>query len=190
MSFAYSIPQDILFAIWFFLPAGLANCTPIFVAKIPILKNWSYPLDCYLLFRGKRLFDNHKTIRGFITGILVAIAVIFLQKYLYSKFVFIHSFVFINYETINSWIFGILSGLGALGGDATKSFFKRQKGIPSGQLWFPFDQLDYIIGGIITTVFYIPLPINLYITLTIVWFILHLISTRIGYLFRLKQSPM
>lgn len=184
------ILNNILFVLWFFLPAGIANCTPIFVAKIPLFKNWSYPLDNYLSFNGKRIFGNHKTIRGVIFGIIAAIVVAFLQQYIYLKFSFVHSFVFINYETINPWIFGILSGFGALGGDAIKSFFKRQNNIQSGKTWFPFDQLDYILGGIITTAFYIPLSIPLYAVLTMVWFFLHIISTRIGYLLTLKQSPM
>jgi hypothetical protein len=65
--------RDILFVIWFFLPAGLANVAPIFAAKLPYLKTLTFPLDGYITFRGKRLLGEHKTLRGVISGILVGI---------------------------------------------------------------------------------------------------------------------
>lgn len=171
MSFFYSILQDILFAIWFFLPAGIANSTPIFANHIPIIKKWSYPLDFYLYFRGRRIFGDHKTLRGFISGIIASIGVAFFQQW------------------PNPLLFGLLCGAGALTGDAIKSFFKRQLGIPSGKMWFPFDQLDYIFGGIIFTWFVFPLPLEKYVAITIVWFLLHIAASRIGHLLRLKTVP-
>ena len=43
--------KDILFVLWFFLPAGLANMAPIFAARLPYLRKLSFPLDCYATFR-------------------------------------------------------------------------------------------------------------------------------------------
>jgi len=62
------IIKNALFVVWFFLPAGLANMTPIFAAKLPYLSRWSFPLDGYATFRGKRVFGSHKTIRGVLTS--------------------------------------------------------------------------------------------------------------------------
>lgn len=182
--------SDILFALWFFLPVGLANCTPIFAAHAPFLKQISYPLDFYTTLRGKRLLGDHKTVRGVITGILVAIVVVYLEKYIYLNSLFVQNLIPITYEKINPFVFGILAGIGALLGDAVKSFFKRQLDIPTGKRWFPFDQLDYIVGGIILTVFYIPLSIKMYGIIIVVWFLLHLGATRIGHLMGLKQSSI
>ena len=52
------IIKDALFVVWFFLPVGLANMTPIFAAKMSYLKRWSFPLDGYATFRGKRVFGS------------------------------------------------------------------------------------------------------------------------------------
>jgi hypothetical protein len=57
--------KDILFALWFFLPAGLANAAPVFANKIPGSEWLAVPIDGGKHFRGKRITGNHKTIRGF-----------------------------------------------------------------------------------------------------------------------------
>lgn len=181
--------DQIFFALWFFLPVGIANCTPIFASKIPLLNQWAYPIDFYQTYRGKRIFGDHKTIRGLLTGILTAILTIAIQQYLYNNTNIIKTFVYIDYTILNPFIFGTTCAVGALGGDAVKSFFKRQFGIASGKKWFPFDQLDYIIGGIIATSFFIRLSEFEYITIVLIWFFLHIISSKIGYFLKLKSVP-
>lgn len=181
--------DQIFFAIWFFLPVGIANCTPIIVSKIPILKQWSQPIDFYQTYREKRILGNHKTIRGLFTGILAAILMVILQQYLYSNTSIIKTFVSIDYSMLNPVIFGTVCAIGALLGDMAKSFIKRQFSIPPGSRWFPFDQLDYIIGGIIATSFVIRLSFFEYGLIVIVWFILHIVSSKIGYFLKLKSVP-
>lgn len=181
--------RELFFSLWFFLPVGIANCSPIFAAKIPILQKWSYPLDCYLTFRGKRILGNHKTIRGLVIGIIFGIVTSYLLLYLYKSFPFITSLVTINYQQINPSILGFLSAVGALGGDITKSFIKRQYGIASGHRWFPFDQIDYIVGGIIATSLIVQLTFFEYILIILVWFCLHIASSKIGYFLKLKNVP-
>ncbi|MBE3559952.1 MAG: CDP-archaeol synthase [Ktedonobacteraceae bacterium] len=182
--------NDLLFVLWFFLPAGLANMMPILVARLPLLKKLDFPLDCYATFRHKRVFGSHKTIRGFLSGILAGILTTYLQVFLYSRVPFIQSFVSIDYTTLNAWLFGLLASGGALTGDALRSFFKRQMDIAPGKTWFPFDQLDYIIGGVLFTVFYIQLTLWQYLLLFAIWFLLHPLSTFIGYQLKLKESPI
>jgi len=181
---------NILFALWFFLPAGLSNTTPVIVAKIPFLKNYNYPIDFKKSFRGKRIFGDHKTIRGFITGMIVAVIVSMLEVNIYSNNEFVRSVVRIDYSQINPLILGLLSGFGALSGDAIKSFFKRRAGVQPGKAWIPFDQIDYIIGGILLTLPYIRLELSEYIVVFIVWTILHPFSTVTGYLLKLKSQPI
>ena len=48
--------ENILFALWFFLPAGIANVAPIFAAKWRLLESLNKPLDFGQTFRGKRIF--------------------------------------------------------------------------------------------------------------------------------------
>ena len=68
--------KEILFALWFFLPAGIANMSPILVANLPGLKRLKAPMDFGLTFRGQRVFGTHKTWRGFVVGIIAATLVL------------------------------------------------------------------------------------------------------------------
>jgi len=85
---------------------------------------------------------------------------------------------------------GTLSGLGALAGDAIKSFFKRQVNVPPGKSWVPFDQIDYIVGGIVFTMFYIRLTPMDYLWLFLLWSLMHPFTTFLGFVLRLKKSPL
>src|SRR3989344_1232844 len=161
--------ENILFALWFFLPAGIANVAPIFAAKWRLLESLNKPLDFGQTFRGKRILGDNKTIRGLIVGIIIGSTAGLLFQ--------------------NSLLFGFLLSIGALGGDAFKSFVKRQVGIPSGKTWFPFDQLDYIIGALLLSTLHVQLTAAQYIAVIIVWFTIHIIASITGYLFRYKSSP-
>jgi CDP-2,3-bis-(O-geranylgeranyl)-sn-glycerol synthase len=81
-------------------------------------------------------------------------------------------------------------GFGALLGDAIESFFKRQARVKPGNTWFPFDQIDYIIGGLLFSLPVITLGVKYYFLILVVWLLLHLISSYIGYLLGLKTKPI
>jgi CDP-2,3-bis-(O-geranylgeranyl)-sn-glycerol synthase len=182
--------KELFFVLWFFAPAGLANIAAFFSGKIPYVKKLNYPVDFRLTIRKKRILGNHKTVRGFIVAIIFAIFGVYIQIYLAENIPFIQSILPINHSAIDPVIFGFLSGFGALAGDALKSFFKRQLGYVPGQSWFPFDQIDYIIGGMICTWFYIPLTFFQYILLFVVWFLIHPLFTFAGYLLKLRRKPL
>lgn len=180
----------VFFALWFFLPAGISNMMPIFAAKIPLLSKFSYPLDLGKSFGGKRIFGDHKTIRGLVFGVLSGIIIAWIQMVLYKNIIWIHSFVTFDYMKGNPFIFGFLLSFGALAGDSIKSFFKRRSNVGPGGTWFPFDQIDYIVGGILFSLLWVRLSWNTYFSILVVWFLLHIISTIIGYLLKLKDSPL
>src|SRR5260221_11181494 len=182
--------KDFLFSLWFLLPIGLANMVPVFFIKIPFLKKWTYPLDFYQKYHGKKILGAQKTIRGLLGGILIAIVAVKIQQYLYVHNYFVQSFSLVNYAKIHPLILGFLAGFGALGGDSAKSFFKRQVGIPSGKSWFPFDQMDFLLGAIITTYFYVHVSLVVYIYVLIEGFLLHMATAYTGYLLRLKKDPI
>jgi CDP-2,3-bis-(O-geranylgeranyl)-sn-glycerol synthase len=183
--------ENILFALWFFLPAGIANMMPIPISKIPALRKYDAPIDMGKTFRGKRVFGAHKTWRGLIVGIIAATLMLWLQQFLVAQFDWFDSFAKqVDYQSLPTLIMGPLFAIGALGGDAIESFFKRQLNIAPGQGWFPFDQTDYIIGGAIATMPFVSLSILQYVWLIIVWLIIHMISTVIGYFVGLKDKPI
>lgn len=185
-----NILKEIFFAFWFFGPVGLANVSAFFSSKIPYVKKLTYPADFYLTFRKKRILGSHKTIRGFVFGITMAILAVYFQIYVYEQFSFMREILSIDYSAINPIAFGALCGLGALVGDAMKSFFKRQLGVVPGRSWVPFDQVDYIVGGIIFTWLYIPLALYQYIMIFVIWSLIHPASTFLGYIFRLRRKPI
>lgn len=182
--------QTILISLWYFLPAGCANVAPILVSKLPYLKKYSFPLDFFCSFRGKRILGDHKTIRGLIAGTVEAIIVVYIQAYLSMTNNFFNSVSIIDYKSANLIVLGFLFGFGALGGDIVKSFFKRRFLIDSGKSWFFFDQSDYIIGGLIFTALYIKIPLLYLINIYIIWFLMHILFSAVGYLLKLKDAPL
>jgi len=182
--------KELFFVLWFFAPAGLANVSAFFSSKIPLLKKLGQPVDGKLKFRGRRILGSHKTIRGFIMGTVMAIIGVYIEVFLYVQIPFFQEILPIDYSIINPVILGFLLGFGALTGDAVKSFFKRQLSIQPGRSWVPFDQIDYILGGMVFTYFYIPLTAFEYILLFFVWFLIHPIISFWGYLLKLKRQPI
>lgn len=183
--------NTILFALWFFLPAGVANASPIIASRLPLLSNWKTPLDFGKTYRGKRIFGANKTWRGLLVGIGVASIVVFVQQLLWQGGkVEVLDGTTMSYLTYSPLLLGFLFGLGALGGDAVESFFKRQRGIDSGRAWFPFDQTDYIIGACIMTAFVAVLSVNEYLAIFAIWFGAHLLFSYIGYILKLKSQPI
>jgi len=180
----------IFFSLWFFAPAGFANLAAFAAGKIKLLKKYKFPADCYLKFRGKRLLGSHKTVRGFVTAILVGIVICSIEIFFYGNIFWIREIVPVDYYTINPVMLGGLLGFGALFGDAVKSFFKRQAGIQPGRSWFPYDQIDYIVGGVVFSLFAVQLPVLQYLLLFIVWFLIHPLTTSIGYLFKIRRRPL
>ena len=183
--------QDILFAIWFLLPAAFANAIPVFVAALPLLKKYNAPIDGGKKFRGYPILGPHKTWRGIIAGIIIATLVLWIQQLLVAQFdwaVYISGNV--NYAALPVLLLGPLFAIGALGGDAVESFFKRQRNIKSGGSWIPFDQLDYIIGSVVISLFFVILTPVQYIWIFIIWFVLHIVASYLGYKMGLKKDPI
>lgn len=181
----------ILFALWFFAPAGIANGSPVFANKIPLLNKLGTPIDGGKSYRGKRLFGDHKTVRGFIVGIISGFLVAGIQMCLYNRsswIVDISSSV--DYSQPIVLLMGMFLGFGALAGDAIKSFFKRQFSIPSGNSWFPFDQIDYIVGGLLISIPFVMLTIEQYLTIALIWFLIHPFATFIAWTLKLKDNPI
>lgn len=183
--------RDITLALWFLLPAALANASPIISAVIPKVRNWNYPIDGGRKWRGHEIFGAHKTWRGLITGILVATLILFLQRQAFIHYEWARTLAGgVDYKPLPVLLLGPLFGIGALGGDAIESFFKRQRNIESGHSWLPFDQLDYIVGGILVSLPFIRLRPVVYGWMLILWFIIHLVASYTGYKLGLKRRPI
>ena len=167
--------QLILKALYFFLPAYLANMAPVFFKKLPFL---NIPIH-------KKLFGKNKTWRGLMAGTMVGGVVFLIQKLLYADG--FRSFALIDYNDF-SILLGFLLGFGAIIVDLVESYYKRKAEILPGGRWVPFDQLDFVIGGIIFSCFlYVP-PAEVFLVLLIVSPLLHIATNHIGYWLGINES--
>lgn len=127
----WSYLSHILQLTYFMLPAYLANMTPPFVR---FWKGWNRQIS-------RRWLGDHKTVVGFIGGIIVALAVVFLQSRVHWQK---------DLLPYAQWpLLGLAFGFGAMSGDSLKSFFKRLCKIRPGQPWIPMDQLDFVVGAVL-----------------------------------------
>ena len=117
--------------LYLMMPAYCANMTPPFVR---FWRGWNPPISA-------RWLGSHKTVVGAAGGVLAAMVVALIQARLRWRG------AIADYDR---WpILGLLLGVGAIGGDAVKSFIKRRRGVAPGGRWIPFDQLDAAIGALV-----------------------------------------
>ena len=157
----------LLQSLYFFLPAYLANMAPVLLrwlpGSVPIHEHW---------------FGGNKTWRGLVVAVLVGGFVFWLQKYAYA--LGFRQWTLIDYNDF-SILMGFLLGAGAILGDLFKSFWKRRYGISPGERWIPWDQLDFVMGGIVFSFFlYVP-PVEVVVVLLVISPLLHVIVNHIGY---------
>jgi len=170
--------KNLIQVFWLFLPAGFANMAPIIFKKINFLNK---PIN-------KQLFGANKTYRGFFFGILSAIIIVYIQISV-SNYI-PREYILISYTTTNAIFIGFLLGFGALFGDLIKSFFKRRKGIKSGEPWVIADQIDWIIGAVIFLNFYAPLSLSINIMAIIIFSIFHPLIRYVGYLLKIADKKL
>lgn len=168
--------------IWLFLPSCFANITPVILKKVNLL---NYPIDFNLKIKGEPVFGSNKTIKGVIGGILMAILIVLIQNYFCGYFIPI-SLIF--YWKYNPLTLGICLGCGTMFGDLFKSFIKRRLKIPPGRVWFPFDQLDWIVGSYLFISPFITFSITQVLVGLILFSIIHIIFNYFAYLFGIQNN--
>jgi CDP-2,3-bis-(O-geranylgeranyl)-sn-glycerol synthase len=167
------------------LPAGLSNMVPVFFRRINFL---NYRVDFGKSWRGRPLFGTNKTLRGLFFGTLSSILLVGLQTLLYLNYGYFRSISFIDYSQHSFILIGFLLGFGALFGDLVESFFKRRFRIKPGKRWFPWDQLDFLIGSLIFLSFtYIP-SWQALVLIIIAGPILHVTFKHLGYYLRINKE--
>ena len=157
---------------------------PVFASRL--IPSWDAPVDFGCLLRRARLFGSHKTWRGLIGGITASAATFAFQQLLYDHVALLRQYSYFEYDRYS--LMGVWMGAGALTGDLIKSFIKRRLNIPPGHAWFPFDQLDWLLGVILFTYPFISLAGGSVAQIVLVGFILHLIANVVGYALRLKRT--
>lgn len=172
--------NEVIAAFLFFLPAGIANTTPVFANKVPYLKDWQVPVDFGKHWRGKRLLGDNKTWRGILTGTICG----------GLAGILIYPLTDGQTSLLVSFSLSLVMSFGALLGDAIESGFKRRFKIPSGHSWFPFDQLDYIIGGLLLVYPFSHPSWHKIGLIFAIFFLLHLLVAYLAFLLGLKDKPI
>tara|TARA_B100000315_G_C14552213_1_gene576408 strand:+ start:1198 stop:1680 length:483 start_codon:yes stop_codon:yes gene_type:complete len=149
------------------LPAGIANMVPPLFSRVRFL---DIPVN-------EKLFGAHKTYRGFFFGLLFSVVAVYLESV----------FGYVGYGG-NLVVFGLVLGLGALLGDLVESFVKRRLGIKAGKALYVFDQIDWIIGGLIALSFFVDVSVSLVVESLILFGLLHVIVKIIGYLMKINEE--
>lgn len=176
--------HEVLQILYFFVPAYVANVTPVLVRGH--LQWLDHPLDFGRRIWGERVFGAHKTWRGLLAGTVAGIAAFCVQQGIHALGG-LHWLALVDYDRQSLWM-GVLLGLGAGVGDAVKSFFKRQFGIEPGESWVGFDQLDFVVGAyVLVSVLYQPPMLAFLLSLPIV-FVGSVVTTVTGYRLGLKES--
>ncbi|MBT3836337.1 CDP-archaeol synthase [Candidatus Woesearchaeota archaeon] len=164
----------ILKSLYFFLPAYFANMAPVFVKKIPFLDRpiWTKKLG------------THKTWRGVVSAVVFGGFVFWLQKVAYVAG--FRSLAVIDYSDF-SIVLGLLLGFGAIFGDAVKSYYKRIAEIKEGNPWPVFDQIDFVVGGLVFSWFvYVP-QAEVALIVLVLSPLLHFLINYCGYLLGIRK---
>ncbi|MFH2105475.1 MAG: CDP-2,3-bis-(O-geranylgeranyl)-sn-glycerol synthase [Parcubacteria group bacterium] len=175
----------LLQSLWLFLPAGLANMTPVLVKRIDIL---NIPIDGGKTYRGKSLLGRNKTYRGLVFGVLVAILTALIQDYLAGKYDSFYQITLAPFDQYGFVVVGFLLGFGALFGDLVESFIKRRVNIGPGEKLIPWDQLDFVIGSLLFLgfIYLADWPVIICLVLVVPFF--HIGTNFLGYYLGIKKS--
>lgn len=173
--------SKIIEALWFILPAYVANSIAIDVSGLPVLRNYSTPIDFGKSYKGRRILGDGKTWRGFICGILGGTIAGFIMGRFQSNITF--------YLPEMNIVLGFMLGTGAMIGDLFGSFVKRRMGYGRGANVPLLDMFDYVLGAflfaaVVTDVNKIYLLIIIIVTIPF-----HIIANYVAYTLKLKKNP-
>lgn len=161
--------QTIGQAIWFILPAYVANATPVLTGGGP-------PIDGGKKFSdGYRILGGGKTIRGFILGLLAGSIVGVVQ--------------FTFWSSPESWMIAVLLAFGALLGDLCGSFVKRRVGFSRGRSFPVLDQLEFVVGALLLASLIKVPGWEILAVLMILTPFIHLGTNFVGYKLGFKSEP-
>jgi CDP-2,3-bis-(O-geranylgeranyl)-sn-glycerol synthase len=171
---------------YFFLPAGVANMAPV------IFKNhlqWlAKPVDAGRKIAGEEIFGSHKTWRGLFVATLVGGFFFTLQKLLIHTFPQLTSWSPFDLR-LAPWWFGFAFAAGAIVGDLVKSFFKRRFRVQPGATWFPFDQIDFLLGAALVASFVYELTAMMWVIIFFVGSTLHILVNHLAFWLKIKETP-
>jgi len=173
MTMLDSIIELIYKSLIYILPAYIANASPTILGG-------GTPIDLGKKFiDGRRIFGDHKTIRGLISGIVIGTLTGPLLYLLGAET-----------DLFNSFFRALLLSIGTHIGDLTGSFIKRRINLKPGESAPILDQLGFLIFALILSTPVYPVDIPTAITLVVITLILHPITNLIAYKAKIQETPL
>lgn len=169
---------NLVYAMYFIFPAYCANA-------VPVIFGGGHPIDNGRTFwDGKPIFGAHKTFRGFFAGLFIGTLVGVFQSIVGKLFSLPPTFQY-------PLLFGFIVSLGALLGDLLDSFIKRRLNLSPGAPFPIVDQLDFVVGALLFSLFVAPPSLNSTTALIIVIVTppIHLLTNFIAYRLGVKKTP-
>lgn len=180
-------PDPIFCALYLMLAFTAAGVVQTIWLRSSWSRRWARPLDGGRVWRGRRLFGDHKTWTGFIAMVpatalaFVSVAGVFgeLREEGMGRWWSLTRF---EYSLLGAW-----AGLGFMLGELPNSFLKRRLDIGPGQaprgrgyrvLSFIADQADSVVGALAALVCFVPVPWH-------TWLLLVMAGPAVHWLFNL-----
>jgi CDP-2,3-bis-(O-geranylgeranyl)-sn-glycerol synthase len=159
--------QDWISALYIIAPTYCTNGAPvIFGGGLSIDFGKSLP-------DGQRIFGDNKTVRGFLSGVIVGAIVGVFGYYLSAS---------------NLLLIAVLASLGALLGDLAGAFLKRRLKIKPGGPLPGVDQLDFVLGALLMVSLFYGISIGTAVILIFVTPPIHFLTNVGAYFLGLKST--
>jgi CDP-diglyceride synthetase len=176
-------------------PLLLAAIAQGLCIKYDWLSRLRRPLDLGRVYKGKRIFGDHKTWRGLAINVLFCSLGAIIQAWLQGKRVLPQWLFLLDYES-HALTVGVLIGLGMTVGELPNSFLKRRFEIPPGKsregplgiAFFIYDQVDLTIGIWVFLFFLIRPSLWLVLWSLLLTLALHLAVSSVGYLLGMRKT--
>jgi CDP-diglyceride synthetase len=176
-------------------PLLLAAIAQGLCIKYDWLSRLRRPLDLGRVYKGKRIFGDHKTWRGLAINVLFCSLGAIIQAWLQGKGVLPQWLFLLDYES-HALTVGVLIGLGMTVGELPNSFLKRRFDIPPGKsregplgiAFFIYDQVDLTIGIWVFLFFLIRPSLWLVLWSLLLTLALHLAVSIVGYLLGMRKT--
>jgi len=178
------------FVVCAFLPVAIAQTLWF---RSPVSHRFSLPIDLGMQLRGRRVFGDHKTLRGFVIFVPLASVAFFALHELLIAFDLELARLLWEPMTGGYALLGLLAGLGFMLGELPNSFIKRQLRIaPGGQaagrpgrvVQRIADRLDSTIGMLLAMSLLVDTPWQMWLYLIVVGpavhFVFSILLTQLG----------
>lgn len=170
---------EVAYALFFIFPAYVANAVPVILGGGRAIDGGRKMRD------GKPIFGSHKTVRGLASGILAGTLTGAAQSAVLQSGVLRDvGFPF----PFNLWL-GFMISMGALIGDLVHSFVKRRIGIAEGAPLPVADQLDFVVGAVLFSLFVSPPPLLTIFIIFVITLPVHLLTNLLAYVVGVKKTP-